>query len=441
MGVAAALLAVAIAGGFGTLVHLTYARQTDRQLATLLRADVERVAALLASPSLGASFGDAGTRGVILQFVAADGGVVLWWGDQARLPLVDDVAPLQRDDRSYLVTVAPWAATGGTIRLAHDVSDALASRRALAGALLTSGVLVVLVAALVASVGVRRMLAPLARLARQTRALPANDPGSVAYDGPADEVGDLADGLNAALAAIRERRDRERAFLLEVAHELAAPLTLVHYHLDDLRARHADDGAYRAAAAAARELLRTSQDLLAVARGDLERALEYRIVDLRDLALRVADEYPGIAIETGEPAEVAGDPERLMQVVRNLVRNAVQASGAASGVRLSVAREGEEQVLRVADVGPGMSTEVREHAFEVGFSRSPTRRPPSTQAVSGDGAPATTPGGSGVGLSVARGLAERHGGSVRVAATSTRGTVMEVRLPALAGSDEAGRGR
>ena len=434
LGIAAALLAVGIAGGFGTLVYLTNARQTDRQLETLLRADVERVAALLASPSLGATFGDTAARGVILQFVTADGGVVLWWGDAAPLPLVDGVAALHRDGRSYLVTTAPWAATGGSIRLAHDVTDALSSRAALAGALLTSGALVVLVATLTASVGVRRMLAPLAQLARQTRALSATEVGRVRYEGPADEVGDLADGLNLALEAIQERRERERTFLLEVAHELAAPLTLVHYHLDDLRARHVDDGAYRAAAAAARELLRTSQDLLAVARGDLERALEYHVVDVHALVRRAADEYPGIAIEPGEPgapgapAEVAGDPERLMQVVRNLVRNAVQASGAASGVRVAVVRDGDELALRVSDDGPGMSPEVREHAFEFGYSRSaPTDRAHPRVAATG---------GTGVGLSVARGLAERHGGTVRVASTSSRGTVMEVRLPVLPASDD-----
>ena len=440
LGIAAAVFAFVVAGGVGALAYLTFVRQMDRQLETVLRSDLDRVSALLASPRLGASFGDPTPRGVILQFVGPDDGVVMWWGDDAPLPRPTGVVTHERLERTYLVTSAPWPAANGSIRLAHDVTEALASRRALARALLTSGAVVVLAAMLGALAGVRRMLAPLARLARQTRAIHPATTDSVAYHGPADEVGDLADGLNLTLAAIRARRNQERAFLLEVAHELAAPLTLVHYHLDGLRRRHPDEVALRAASEAARELLRTSQDLLVVARGDLERALEYRIVDLRDVVRRVADEYPGVTVDAGARAEVAGDPERLMQVVRNIVRNAVQASGTTTGVTVSVECAGDEQVLRVSDSGPGMSSEVREHAFEHGFTREAKRtRTADRVAIDGTGGDGDgADGGVGVGLTVAQHLAERHGGRVRVAATSHRGTVMEVRLPALDASSDDG---
>jgi two-component system, OmpR family, sensor kinase len=113
----------------------------------------------------------------------------------------------------------------------------------------------------------------------------------------------------------------------------------------------------------------------------------------------------------GEPADVIGDPERLMQVVRNLVRNAVQASDGADAVEVSLGRDGEEHLIRVRDRGPGMSPEVIERAFDRGYSGGR---------------------GVGVGLSVARGLTELHGGTVRVAETSSAGTVMEVRLPDVA---------
>jgi two-component system, OmpR family, sensor kinase len=431
LGTAAALLALLVACGFGALAYLTFARQMDRSLETVLRSDLERVTSLLASPTLGASFGDPTARGVILQFVGPDERVVMWWGDDAPLPRPDGVVTHERADRTYLVTAAPWSATTGSIRLAHDVTEALASRRALARALVTSGVVVVLAAMLSAVVGVRRLLAPLVDLALQTRAISPAATASVSYHGPADEVGDLADGLNLTLAAIRARRERERAFLLEVAHELAAPLTLVHYHLDGLRKRHPDEGALRAASEAARELLRTSQDLLAVARGELEQALEYRIVDLGDVVRRVADEYPGVTVDAATRAEVAGDPERLMQVTRNIVRNAVQATGSTAGVTVALQRDGDEHVLRVSDTGPGMSGEVREHAFEHGFTRAPDAH--RTGNGGADGVADGAGGGIGVGLTVAQRLVEGHGGRIRVAETSQRGTVMEVRLPALEG--------
>jgi len=409
------LWATAFAGlvvvAFGGLVYVAFQRQLERQLIELLQGDLERVATLLDAPSLGASFTGAAGGGVVLQFVAGDGQIVLGWGDPDPLPEVERPTRLVRDERSYLVTQGAWRAANGSIRLAHDVTDAFAAVDQVGRALVASGALVVLLAALVALVGSRRMLRPLTDLARQTRRLEPARPGRVTYTGPRDEVHDLATGLNDALEAIRRRHAEERGFLLEVAHELAAPLTLVHYHLDDLRRRDPHDARLRAASDAARELLRTSQDLLVVARGELERPLEHLLFDLRGVVARVADEYPGVTVEASGPAEAVGDPERLTQAVRNLVRNAVSAARGVEGVRLVLRAEDDAHVLEVRDTGPGMDDETRARAFERGFSRGR---------------------GAGVGLAVAQSLVERHGGSLRVASSTPQGTVMEARLPSLA---------
>ncbi|CAN5740726.1 N/A [soil metagenome] len=407
---AAALLAVLVAVGFGTSAFFAFARQIDSQLETVLRSDLERVATLLDRPSLGASFRPSGNLDVILQFVTANGDVVLSWGAETLLPPDDGPILHSRDGRTYLVATAPWQSTAGTIRLAHDVSGAMQARRELAGVLAVSGIVVVLVASFAALLGVQGILRPLALLARQTRDMGPSLPTAVDYDGPADEVGDVADGLNTAFAAIRQRHDEERAFLLEVAHELAAPLTLVHYHLDGLRRERPDDVTLRAAADAARELLRTSQDLLVVARGELESDVTYEVLELRDLVRRVANEYPGVEVDTPTAGDVVGDPERLVQVIRNVVRNGVQACGSTNGVRIDLVPEGSDQVLRVSDSGSGMSDEVRERAFERGYTRG---------------------AGVGVGLSVAQSLVERHGGRILVASTSPGGTTIEVRIPSL----------
>ncbi len=414
-GVAAAGFAIVVAVGFGVLAFATFTRQIDRQLETLLLADLERVVGLLERPSLGASFGDASSDGVILQFVTDDEDLALWWGDDTLLAAEEDPTRFDRGDRTFIMAQAPWPAANGTVRLAHDVTDAMLARRDLARALVTSGGLVVLLATVVAALGVRRMLRPLVQLARQTRTIEPANPVDVAYGGPRDEVGDLAAGLNLALAAIRRRRDEEQAFLLEVAHELAAPLTLVDYHLDELRRRQPDEPSLEAAADAARELLRTSQDLLVIARGELERELTRRVLDLADLVRRVGKEYPGVTTQTDGAAQVVGDRERLVQVIRNLVRNAVQACGGPVGVNVTLETEGDEHVLRVIDTGPGMDPEAAARAFEHGYSRG---------------------GGAGVGLAVARSLVERHGGRVGIASTSSAGTTLEVRLPTLAAHRE-----
>ena len=410
-GLWAAVFTAAVVLVFGAAVDIGYRRQLFGQLEALLLEDLARVAVLLEEPTLGASFASSGDVGVILQFVDAQGRVALAWGDEAPLSAVAEPTRFDAGERHQLVAQIPWPATGGTIRMAHDVTAAVRSVQELGRLLRVAGAAVIVVAALSAWALARRTLRPLAELAEQTRRLDAAKPGRVDYRGPRDEVHDLAEGLNQSLGAIRKRQENERAFLLEVAHEIAAPLTLVHYHLDGLRRQDPEDARLRAASDAARELLRTSQDLLVVARGDLSRSLEASLIDLREIVRRIADEYPGLRVQLGEEAQVVGDPERLMQVVRNLVRNAVQAGGGADAVEVALGRDGGDHLIRVRDGGPGMTPEAAQRAFERGYS-------------SGHGA--------GVGLVVARSLIELHGGSVGVAETSPAGTVMEVRLPDVA---------
>lgn len=410
-GLWAAVFTAAAVLVFGAVVDVGFRRQLFGQLEALLLEDLGLVAVLLEEPMLGASFTGAGDVGVILQLVDAQGRVALAWGDDAPLPATSEPTRLEVGERHLLVAQVPWPAAGGTIRMAHDVTSAVLSVRNLGRLLRLAGGAVIVVAALSAWALARRTLRPLADLAEQTRRLDAATPQLVDYRGPKDEVHDLAEGLNQALGAIAQRQEGERAFLLEVAHEIAGPMTLVHYHLDGLRQREPGDARMRAASDAARELLRTSQDLLMVARGDLSRHLETSLVDLREIVQRIADEYPGLRVAVGEPADVVGDPERLMQVVRNLVRNAVQAGDGPDGVEVSLGRDGEHHLIWVRDSGPGMSPEVAERAFERGFSGGR---------------------GAGVGLAVARSLTELHGGTVRVAETSSAGTVMEVRLPDVA---------
>lgn len=410
LSLASATLALLVVVGFGALAYMLYVGQQEGQLRAMLEQDLQRIAALMDRPALGASFTDSSATGFVLQFVAPDDRVVIAWGDDAPLPLAAQPRTLQRGERTYLVAHVPWRATGGTIRLAHDVSEAIRSRHELIRSLLVSGLSIALVASLGGLVSTRRALEPLERVSQQARSLDPAAPGTIDYRGPKDEICALADALNAALAAIRTRQHEERAFLLEVAHELASPLTLVNYHLATVRSEHPGDARLRAAAEAARELLQTSQDLLLLARGELERPLELEVFALRELLMRVANEYPGLRVEVETPGEVVGDPERLMQVIRNLVRNGIQATGVAEKVRVGLRPEGGEQVVEVVDEGPGMSEATLERIFERGYSRQR---------------------GAGVGLTISKALVERHGGSIRVFSAPGKGSRFEVRLPSL----------
>jgi signal transduction histidine kinase len=256
-------------------------------------------------------------------------------------------------------------------------------------------------------VTLRRALGPLQGLARQARDVDPADPRLVEYGGPADEVGVLADGLARALDGIRAHRDAERERLADVAHELAAPLTVVTNHLRRLDAELSSEASDRnrerlqAALAAGDELLVSSQDLLTVLRGDLDERLEWHVVDLADVAAQVVSAYPGVHlnVQEGEATAIL-DPVRTRQIVRNLVRNAVRAAGRPDGVRVEVASEPDGRRVRVvvADDGPGLTPEEREAVF---------------------GRYVTGGGSTGLGLAVVQRLVAAQGG--RVDATSEPG--------------------
>lgn len=417
----ALLLGVALVLALTSMLVLTdvvYGRLQRSQLAALLERDLDRVEALVRTGALGQAFVADDAGAVRLQFVSLDGQVQLPEPGAAALPLAT-VATVQRlDGAPWLVSSEPWVLPSGlvigTIRMALDLRESEASRQALRVSLLASALVTLVLAGVVAIAQMRRALRPLARLASETRDL---DPAALhlpAHEGPDDEVAELAAALHRALQAIRERQRAERDALAEVAHEIAAPLTLVSGELRDLARRHPDDPRVRAARAAADELLHTSRDLLTLARGELEAPLQLAVVDVAEVATEVAREYPGVSVQrSSDDARVLADRERLRQVIRNLVRNAVQASGGGEGVVLTVAGGHDDVSVTVEDDGPGLDAAAFERVFERYYSGRP--------------------GGAGVGLAVVRRLVDALGGSVDVRSRpgATRFTVM---LPSLARS-------
>jgi len=417
-----ALLALLVVASSSGLAYGWFVRDQAAELRRLLLEDVARVTALLDAPVLGAAFVDPATPGFVVQIVGADGRVVLAWGRDAPLPLAPVPTQVRLDGRRHLIASAPWRDAGGTIRVAHDIEASMRTRADLARSLVWGGVLAFLSSTLVALVVARLSLRPLELVAARARAVDPEAPATIPYAGRSHEVRALTDALNATLAAIRDRSRRERAFLLEIAHELAAPLTLVNYHLAALRRERPADAELRSAADAAQELLHTSQDLLVLARGELERPLGLALVDLRDLLDRLAGEDPGVRCDAAEPAQVIGDADRLMQVVRNLVRNGVQAAGRPEAVRVTLTAGADEHLLSVEDDGPGLDAEALARVFERGFRRGR---------------------GSGVGLTISRDLVEQHGGTIAAASGAGGGARFEVRLPSLASrveADDAGDG-
>jgi signal transduction histidine kinase len=413
----ALLLAVA---GTVVLVDQLFGRAQHESLVDLLERDLHRVQALVAAGTLGESFVEQGAGGVRLQFVSNAGTVLLAADAADPIPLARAPARSDAGERAELVGSAAWLLPSGlaigTIRMALDVTEADADRATLRLSLLFAGSLLALVAGALAWGLVSGALRPLADLARQAAAVDPARPSLARYRGPDDEVAELARALNVALEAIAERQQAERDALAEVAHELAAPLTVVAGELRQLANARPDDPRVRGAQEAADELLHTSQDLLTLARGELDRAPDLSVVDLAEVARGVTGAYPGVAFAAdGADARVFAQPDRLRQVARNLVRNAVQAAG-AERVRVSV-EGGPEVRLRVDDDGPGMAPEALERVFD--------------RYVSGRS------GGVGVGLTVARRIVASFDGRVEARSEPGRGATFEVVLPGWSSQVEA----
>jgi signal transduction histidine kinase len=132
------------------------------------------------------------------------------------------------------------------------------------------------------------------------------------------------------------------------------------------------------------------------------------------VALHPAPRTGLIIVSQLEPdlPEVLADPDQVTQVLLNLVKNADEALGSEGGtIRLSAFRDGDAVVLAVADDGPGIAPADRERIFEPYFSTKET--------------------GTGLGLPIARRIAEEHGGTLAARSDPGRGAIFELRLPAL----------
>jgi signal transduction histidine kinase len=421
-------LLVALAG-FAVVVDALFLRQELGRLEALLQRELARVTQLVERSQVGATFleEDGGLR---LQFVDGEGIVQLPLDAGPSLPLrAEPGRVVAADGGEWLVASAPWRLPSGrevgTVRIGADLADVNAARAALGRAILLGGGGLALLVSAVALAILGRSLAPLQRLVREAdRVDPARPDLELATRaaGRDDEVGRLARALRRAMTAIRERQQAERDALAEVAHELAAPLSVVAGRLRSLEEREGSSEV-RAAREAADELLHTSQDLLTLARGELERVLDLQALDLTPLVRAVAAETPSVAVHADGPHEVLGSPERVRQALRNLLRNALQVGGDPEEVAVSLRADGDEVVVEVVDRGPGLP-----EGGERLFARHVSARP----------------GGTGLGLSVARAIAEAHDGSLRAANRAGGGARFELRLPALDArldEDEAGPDR
>jgi two-component system OmpR family sensor kinase len=254
----------------------------------------------------------------------------------------------------------------------------------------------------------------------------------VAVDTPADEVGHVADAFDRLLARVDEAFATQQRFVSDASHELRTPLTVARGQLE-LIGQLDDPDARRSVGLAVEELDRIRaivEELLLLARLDEGLPLRREPVEV-DLVLQEAA-MRGLVLGGGtvEAEAAAGlhalaDPDRLLQVVSNLVGNALRHGGPGVAVTLSAQAAGHDDVaIEVADTGPGIVPQDLPHVFDR-FYRGSSARSLGDPPDPGTGAP----GGAGLGLAIVASLVEAMGGEVAVRSTPGAGTTFTVRLP------------
>jgi two-component system sensor histidine kinase BaeS len=277
-----------------------------------------------------------------------------------------------------------------------------------------------LLAALAAFLLARRIARPVDRISAAARSLTlGTHPEPVPVEGAA-EIATLAVAFNDLAAQLRQAQEAERNFLLSVSHELKTPLTAIRGYAEAV-----EDGAVEPREAAAtvaseaRRLERLVRDLLDLARMNrTDFNVHNSEIDLAEVAEDAVRRYGkqahsfgvGLWAVTESPAPAIADADRVLQVVSNLVENALRLTPPGGEVRV-VAAPG---LLRVEDTGPGLAEADTERAFERFYLHE---RYGLERRV-----------GTGLGLAIVKELTLAMGGSVDVESSPGLLTVFTVRL-------------
>jgi heavy metal sensor kinase len=249
-----------------------------------------------------------------------------------------------------------------------------------------------------------------------------------------DELGRLASVLNDLLDRLEQSFLQQRRFMADTSHELRSPTAILRSEADvTLSREHRTEAEYRESLEviqnAARRLTRVVDDLFLLARSDSGHLVMHSVPTYLDEVLRDTiravhhlAEKKGVAIEQSELVEAPfhGDPDLLGRLFLNLLDNAIKHSPPASTVRIAMAATDDFVEVRIVDNGPGIPSEAQSRVFER-FFRVDSARSRTNSALTS---------GAGLGLAIARRIAEMHGGRLELASSLPGRSEFLVALPA-----------
>jgi heavy metal sensor kinase len=274
-----------------------------------------------------------------------------------------------------------------------------------------------------------KSLSPVNEIVNRTQRITAENLDQTLPVSPADdEIGRLTHTINEMIQRLHDSFAQIRQFSGDASHELRTPLTIVRGEIElALRSPKSSEQYRRVLASTLEEVLRLTtiiDNLLTLSKADqgLYEA-QFSEVNLKELAEELFEDSEVLAAEkkivvtlhAPLPITIVGDKTRLRQLFLNLIDNAVKYTPEAGRVAMTVVREGDSAVFRIADSGLGIPPAEIGRIFDR-FYRV-------------DKARSREMGGSGLGLAIAKWIAELHRGTITVTSEVQKGSIFTVRLP------------
>lgn len=292
----------------------------------------------------------------------------------------------------------------------------------------------------------KRSLGPVdAMSAQAARISAANLHERLLVVNPRDELGRLAIVINELLFRVEQAFEQQRQFMADASHELRTPVAIVRAEADvALSVVNRPAGAYRESlqvvSGAAERLSSIVNELFLLARADAGqqplRVTEFPLDELLNecaRSVRALAQHHNVTIKVAAyvRAPFKGDVDLLRRLFTNLLDNAIKYSGHGAVVMVSLSAAAPRYLIAVRDTGPGITSDAQKHLFERFFRGDVVRSPTA-------GGSGLQSGGAGLGLAIAKWIAEAHGGELVLAESSTTGSEFRIWLPQAGAPEAAG---
>jgi heavy metal sensor kinase len=273
-----------------------------------------------------------------------------------------------------------------------------------------------------------RVLKPVEQITRTAQKIEESDLSQRIAVKNDDELGRLASTLNDMIARLEEAFNRQRQFTADASHELRTPLAIIQAEATLALSKERSEADYR------KSLETVSQEstymssvigkLLFLARSDAgKEQLTFEDVDLKDLITGLSSNVEALAADKGikftvdaqENLVVNGDKVKLRQLFINILENAVRYTPTGGNILISLTRKESNAFIAISDTGIGIPQEHLPHIFER-FYRV-------------DKARSRADGGVGLGMAIAKYIAESHKGNITVESEVGKGTTFNVTIP------------